>query len=73
MELRFVAAPALLRLCLEFLGIVLFQAKEFQNKLGPPLVKPSIVIDPEKTENEVGDDTWLVLNVLDQTRFTDVR
>jgi hypothetical protein len=52
---------------------VLFQAKEFQNKSRWQPTKASIVTPPEKTENGIGDDTWLVLNVLDQTRFTVVR
>jgi hypothetical protein len=58
---------------LNFWKNVLFQAREFQKKSGRQPEKTSIVTPPEKTENGIGDDTWLVLNVLDQSRFTVVR
>jgi hypothetical protein len=50
-----------------------FRPRNFKTNLAGSLQKASIVTPPEKTENGIGDDTWLVLNVLDQTRFTVVR
>jgi hypothetical protein len=55
------------------LANVLFQAKEFRKNSALPSAKTTDRTAPEKMENEIGDGTWLVLNVLDQTRFTAVR
>jgi hypothetical protein len=50
-----------------------FRPRNFEENLAGSLRKASIVTPPEKQKMGLANDTWLVLNVLDQTRFTVVR